>query len=188
MERQDRTLDELLEIAKRAQSIIAHLDLDAVAQHDPMEVEKLGRVADAMVALDQGEQVTYVPGVDEDQAGPPVLDPHQVRKAELLALLDAAGLSERTGRVFVSEAEPPTKPLESIPHHDGLPRFDVCVAPEYAPADGAHGIFVSDRGVFSVMVGAPVLENRWRVLRSMPYDSESEMIAIVKRYVVRPQA
>lgn len=187
MESQDRSLDELLEVAKRAQSIIAHLDLDAVARHDPGEVEKLGRVTDAMSALDQGEQVDYVPGVDDDDAaGPPLLDPHQVRRSELLELLDQAGLSERTGRVFVCDADTATKPLEAIPHQDGIPRFDVCIAPEYAPTHGAHGIFVSERGVFSVMVVAPVMENRWRILRSMPYDTQSEMIDIIKRYVVRP--
>ncbi len=187
MEQQDRSLDELLQIAKRAQSIIAHLDLDAVARHDPHEVEKLGRVADAMIALEKGEEVAYVPGVDDDeQAGPPMLDPHQVRRSELLALLDAAGLSDRTGRVYVSEAEPPLKPLDAIPHCDGVPRFDVCIAPDYAPSDGAHGIFVTERGVFSVMVVSPFMENRWRVLRSMPYDSEAEMIDTIKRYVARP--
>lgn len=189
MEAQDRSLDELLEVAKRAQSIIAHLDLDAIARHDPGEVEKLSRVADAMSALEQGEQVDYVPGVDDDDAaGPPVLDPHQVRRSELLALFDEAGLSERTGRVFVSDTDTASKPLEAIPHQDGIPRFDVCLAPDYAPTHGAHGIFVSERGVFSVMVVAPVMENRWRILRSMPYDSEDEMIDIVNRYVVRPTA
>jgi len=186
MEPRDQSLDQLLEIAKRAQDIIANLDLDAIARHDPIEVEKLGRVNDAIAALEAGESVGYVPGVDEAEDGPPVLDPHQVRKAEVLEMLERAGLGARAGRVFVTDADPPSRSLESIPHQDGLPTFIVCVQPDWAPAEGAHGIFISERGVFSIMVGAPVLENRWRVLRSMPYDSEAEMIELVERYATRP--
>jgi len=42
--------------------------------------------------------------------------------------------------------------------------------------------------VFSVMVPNPVLENRWRIMRSMPYDNDDELVEIVQRYVARPAA
>src|SRR5512147_198685 len=100
-ERQDRSLNELVEIAKRAQSILGHLDLEAIANHDPEAVAKLASVANAIQALDDGEDVSFVPGIDENVAGPPVLDPRQVRRSELMELLDKAGYADRLGRVYV---------------------------------------------------------------------------------------
>jgi hypothetical protein len=40
-EPQQRSLNELIEIAKRAQSILGHLDLEAIASQDPDAVAKL---------------------------------------------------------------------------------------------------------------------------------------------------
>jgi hypothetical protein len=190
-EPQERSLNELIEIAKRAQSILGHLDLEAIASHDPDAVAKLASVANAIQALDEGEDVAFIPGIDEDvkdAAGPPVLDPRQVRRSELMELLDKAGYSNRLGRIYVEPSDTPEKPLEFVAHQDGLPLFDICLAPDYSPADGAHGIFISNRGVFSVMVPKPIVENRWRVLRSVPYESEAELIDTVRRYIARPAA
>ncbi len=185
---QERSLNELIEIAKRAQSILGHLDLEAIASHDPDAVAKLASVAHAIQALDDGEDVGFIPGIDENVEGPPVLDPRQVRRSELMELLDKAGYAARLGRVYVEPADTPEKPLEFVAHQDGLPLFDICLAPDYSPADGAHGIFISNRGVFSVMVPKPIVENRWRVLRSVPYESEDELIDTVRRYIARPAA
>jgi len=187
-ELQDRSLNELIEIAKRAQSILGHLDLEAIASHDPEAVAKLASVANAIQALDDGEDVAFVPGIDENIEGPPVLDPRQVHKSELMVVLDKAGYAARLGRVYVEPSNPPEKPLDFVAHQDGLPLFDVCLAPDYSPADGAHGIFISNRGVFSVMVPKPIVENRWRVLRSVPYENETEMLDTIRRYIARPAA
>ena len=187
-EPQERSLNELIEIAKRAQSILGHLDLEAIASHDPDAVAKLASVANAIQALDDGEEVGFIPGIDENVEGPPVLDPRQVRRSELMELLDKAGYSNRLGRIYVEPSDTPEKPLEFVAHQDGLPLFDICLAPDYSPADGAHGIFISNRGVFSVMVPKPIVENRWRVLRSVPYESEAELIDTVRRYIARPTA
>ena len=185
---QERSLNELIEIAKRAQSILGHLDLEAIASHDPDAVAKLASVAQAIQALDNGEDVGFIPGIDENVEGPPVLDPRQVRRSELMELLDKAGYANRLGRIYVEPSETPEKPLEFVAHQDGLPLFDICLAPDYSPADGAHGIFISNRGVFSVMVPKPIVENRWRVLRSVPYENEEELIDTVRRYIARPAA
>jgi hypothetical protein len=187
-EPQERSLNELIEIAKRAQSILGHLDLEAIASHDPDAVAKLASVANAIQALDDGEQMGFIPGIDEDVEAPPVLDPRQLGRSELMELLDKAGYSNRLGRICVEPSDTPEKPLEFVAHQDGLPLFDICLAPDYSPADGAHGIFISNRGVFSVMVPKPIVENRWRVLRSVPYESEAELIDTVRRYIARPIA
>jgi hypothetical protein len=187
MDLDNKSLAELLEIAKRAQDIIARLDLEAVSKHDPAEVSKLKRIADAVTALDNGEQVDFVPGVDEDETVMPVIDPAKARASALLALLERQGYSERLGRVFVAGIAEPLKPLAYVPHLDGLPEFDMCVAPEWSPVDGAHAVLVSERGVFAALVPTPVDENRWRIMRSAPYESESEMLTVLRRYLEKPE-
>ena len=109
-EPQERSLNELIEIAKRAQSILGHLDLEAIASHDPDAVAKLASVANAIQALDDGEDVGFIPGIDENvSSGPPVLDPRQVRRSELMELLDKAGYSNRLGRIYVEPSDTPGK-------------------------------------------------------------------------------
>ena len=186
MDLENKSLSELVDIAKRAQDIISRLDLDAVSRHDPAEVAKLQRIADAVSALDNGEQVNFVPGVDEDENALPVIDPAKARATALLAFLERQGLSARLGRVYVAGIPEPVKPLAFVPHLDGLPDFDMCVAPDWSPVDGAHGVLISERGVFAALVPAPVDENRWRIMRSSPYDSDAEMVAVLKRYIEKP--
>ncbi len=185
----DRSLKELLEVAQRAQNLIGHLDLKKVQQHDRLEVEKLKQVVNSIESLENGETVDFVPGLEDvgDSDPPPKLDPEQVRKSKVLEVLDQAGYAGRLGRIFVTDSEFPVKPLEYVPHQEGLPVFDMVVAPDYAPVHGAHGIFVSAQGIFSAMAPAPITENRWRILRSMPYEDDEEMIELVRRYVIKPK-
>jgi hypothetical protein len=77
------------------------------------------------------------------------------------------------------------RPLDFIPHRQGLPEFLLCVAPDFAPMDGAQGIFVSERGIFAGMIPDPVTRHRWRIARSRPYDDERDMIATVQRFIVK---
>jgi hypothetical protein len=131
--------------------------------------------------------VDFVPGVDVDEA--PELDPEQMRRSELMEVLAREGFGERLGRVFVTDnesAEPGAmRPLDFIPHRQGLPEFLLCVAPDFAPMDGAQGIFISERGIFAGMIPDPVTRHRWRIARSRPYDDERDMIATVQRFIVK---
>ena len=171
--------------AKRASDLVDRVDLDKLAEHDTEEVNKLDKIADALGSLSEGQNVDYVPGVDIDEA--PTLDEHQIRRSELMELLDREGLSDHLGRVYMSGAEEAVRALDLIPHRDGLPDFDVCLAPEYTPADGAHGIFVSDRGVFSALIPEPVTRHKWRILRSRPFDDAGEMLTTIRRFMTKPE-
>jgi len=70
-----------------------------------------------------------------------------------------------------------------IPHRDGLPAFVVCLAPDHSPAEGEHGIFISERGVFSAPIPEPVTRHKWRILRSRLFDDFGEMLATVERFM-----
>ena len=51
-----------------------------------------------------------------------------------MELLDGAGYADRVGRVYMANPDDPIRPLDLIPHQEGLPEFDVCIAPEHTPA------------------------------------------------------
>ena len=184
-ENPDDSVQDWIHRAKRAHDLVDRVDLDRVAAHDSDEVNKLDKLTEALNDLSEGQNVEYVPGVDEEDA--PTLDPNQIRRLELMEILDREGLSDRLGRVCMTGAEEEIRPLDLIPHHDGLPDFDVCIAPEYTPADGAHGIFVSEKGVFSALIPEPVTRHKWRILRSRPFDDESEMVATVQRFLTKSE-
>ena len=167
--------------ARRAHDLVDRVDLDGVAANDLQAVEKLKKVASALDDLSRGKDVDYVAGVDEDEA--PELDADQLRRSELMAVLTEAGLAERIGRVFVHGADEPLSALDLIPHRDGLPAFDVCIAPDHTPAEGAQGIFISERGVFAALIPEPVTRHKWRILRSRPFDDHAEMLATVRRFM-----
>ncbi len=175
------SVQDWIERARRAHALVDRVDLDGVADHDPEALERLSKVTDALEDLSEGKNVEYLPGVDEDEA--PAMDEEQMRRSQLMAALDEAGLGERLGRVYVTDDGDPLKLLDLIPHRDGLPTFDVCVAPDHSPAEGAHGIFISERGVFSALIPEPVTKHKWRILRSRPFDDFSEMLATVKGFM-----
>ena len=183
-EANDDSVQDWIDRAKRAQDLVGRVDLERVVAHDRDAVNKLDKVANALDDLSQGQNVEYVPGVDDDEA--PTLDERHIRRSELMELLDKAGFGERLGRVFMSGSEDPIRLLELIPHNEGLPEFDVCVAPDYTPADGAQGIFVSERGVFAALIPEPVTRHKWRILRSRPFDDHQEMLDTVSRFVAKP--
>lgn len=176
-----------IDVAKRAVDLLGRIDLGKVTRHDPHEVAKLEPVAGALGQLGNGTLVGFVPGVDLDEI--PELDPEQMRLARLTEILIGEGLGDRLGRVFVMDSdtgEPGAlRPLDFIPHRHGLPEFLLCVAPDFAPMEGAQGIFVSERGVFAAMIPEPMIRHRWRIARSRPFDDAREMVASVRRFIGR---
>lgn len=179
------SLADLIRQAQRTHEIIEAVNFDKLRAHDAEEVAKLDGVHEALSKLSEGEQVQRVDGVDEVDN----LDPAFAIRNELMLLLDDQGLGERLSRIYtlgLRGSQPGSKPLEIVPHREGLPAFDVVIAPNYAPADGAHGIFVSYSGVFSAHVAEPITRHHWKILRSQPYDDNDELVSIVKRYLNPP--
>lgn len=181
------SIADLIRQARRAQEIISQVDFGKIASHDAEEVQKLGGVTEALEKLSNGEDVDRVEGVDEVRN----TDPRQAWIAELLELLDGVGYSDRVGRVFALSAHEDKghwKPLAMVPHREGIPLHDLCLAPNFSPAEGAHGLFISATGVFAAHVAQPFNRHKWKVLRSQRYDSNAELLAIVVRYLNPPEA
>ncbi|MCZ6642239.1 MAG: hypothetical protein O7F71_11745, partial [Gammaproteobacteria bacterium] len=79
------------------------------------------------------------------------------------------------------------RPLDLIPHTQGLPAFDVCVAPEHSPPDGAQGLFISAEGIFAAFIPEPATRYKWKILRSRPYDDHAELLTTIRRFSALPE-
>ena len=172
---------EWLAIAKRAAALVQEIDLDKVRDHNEPEVTRLASVVDQLDSLSAGNLDALA---DSEQV--PDMDPEHLRRSQLMQLLDDAGYNGRIGRVYVDGSKDPFKPVDIVPHRDGLPPFDMVVAPDYSPAQGIHGVFVSAKAVVAALVPMPAERHRWRTLRSQPYESDEELIDLVTRFVSRP--
>jgi hypothetical protein len=174
------SLADWIKRAKRAHELVDAVNLDKITEHDQTEVAKLSTVSNALDDLADGKDVEHVEGVDEVL---PELDPEQQRKTVLFATLADAGLAVRMGRLlFVDQGAVQLKPLELIPHNEGLPEFDVCVAPENAAQSGNFGLFVSPQGVFAASISEPPTTHHWRVVRSSPYDNHEELVQTLRQF------
>ncbi len=176
----DDTLQAWIDRAKRAHELVEAVDLQKVAEHNAEEVDKLASVNGALQDLSEGKSIDHVEGVDEVVEE---LDPVARRKAQLYAHIDAAGWTDRLGRVLsVDGNNASLKPLELIPHRKGLPEFDLCIAPEKAVGLGNFALFISAQGVFSAAVNDPASKHHWRITRSRPYESIPELYKIIQLF------
>ncbi len=170
--------------ARRAQRLVSQVDLERIVNHDAAEFEKLIKVSRAMDLL-CNEVDKPIAAVDVGEETPTV-DKHQQKRSELLKALDGAGYGHGLGRIYMANFDDPIRPLDLIPHQQGLPAFDVCVAPEHSPPDGAQGIFISEQGIFAAFIPEPATRNKWRILRSRPYDDLDELLTTVRRFAAPP--
>ena len=147
------SLETWINRAKRAHELVDAVDLDKVVAHDGNEINKLESVSDALQQLSEGNMLEHVEGVDEVV---PELDAEQQRRADLFAAIAEDGWVERMSRVLTTEDGTATlRPLEIIPHQEGLPDFDICVAPEEVVGNGNFALFVSATGVFAATISEP---------------------------------
>lgn len=174
------SLGDWIDRAKRAHELVDAVDLEKVAAHDPVELNKLDTVSDALQDLSDGKQIEHVEGVDEVV---PEIGEEEQRKAKLFSDVAGGGWVDRMGRVlFVDGGGAVMKPLELIPHREGLPDFDICIAPEQRLSYGNYGIFVSSHGIFAASISEPVSKHHWRIDRSRPYDNEEELLRSITTF------
>ncbi len=130
--------------ARAVQRLVGLVNFERIANHDVAEFKKLAKVSRAMnsLCIEKDDPVSVVGAAEEA----PTFDEHQMKRSELMKALDDAGYRDRLGWIYMSNFDDPIRPFDLIPHKQGLPAFDVCVAPEHGPPDGAQGIFISGEG------------------------------------------
>lgn len=176
----DDSLETWINRAKRAHELVEAVDLEKVAAHDAGEIHKLDSVSDALQQLSEGNAPDHVEGVDEVI---PALDAEQQRRADLMAVIAEDGWVERMSRVLtLADGGATLRPLEIIPHREGLPDFDICVAPEEAIGIGNFALFVSATGIFAASINEPASKHLWRIARSRPYETIDELRGALRNY------
>lgn len=173
------TMQELLQRAQRTHELIAALDLKKVAEHDPTERDKLNAVSNALQTIASGEAVGPVEGVDQVAS----LGDTATNVATLTQHLDACGLTERIGRVWCTSTQPSSmKPLEIIPHREGLPPFEFVIAPLSASGKGYFGLFIDANQVYAAQIAAPNSHHLWHVCAQEMYGRPEELVDCLTRF------
>ncbi|MEM7079020.1 MAG: hypothetical protein AAF513_10370 [Pseudomonadota bacterium] len=169
-----------LALATRTQEVLAAVDLEAVLRNDPQAISTLSAVTLALEKLAEGENVEHVEGVD---AGPIEISEADQHRADVLTLLTDIGLTEHLGRVLHQEGDAAQiMPLDIVPHHEGLPDFEVCLAPHTADEAGYHGLLINADEIIAVKIKEPVTQNHWKVIKHEPYAHLDALLNILTQY------
>lgn len=149
-------------------SLCQRVDHAAVVAHEPEAVETLHEVVQILrrsLELD-GSSLPASPGPGEEE---PAVEMAQGKSALLerqrrfVEALSRAGLGDRLGKLYCSNAERRLVAFREVPHKLGLPQFDMVVAADYAPVSGYHGIFVGVQEVVSCILPLPAESHQWQV-------------------------
>lgn len=98
---------------------------------------------------------------------------------DIMAALNAEGLTERVGLIYSSFASSRTQSLSQAHHRRGIPAFEAVVAPDFAPVPGFHGVFISTTEVMSVILPSDDPTADWQVVKRQVYKGAEEMIEFV---------
>lgn len=165
---------DLVEMCKRLdyQQIIAHKPEAVAALKDAMRIIR-GSINDNESLDDYAsKQVVREPTPEEKAA---LLE----RRRQLVEVLGHAGLAERMGKVYSTEASQRLIPFKDIPHKHGLPQFDLVVGPDFSPQSGFHGIFIGEQEVMSCLLPAPAGSVQWQIRERHRFASLDQAVDLV---------
>ena len=101
------------------------------------------------------------------------------RQKVLVEVLSQEGFGNRLARVYDSGNERRSCALKDVPHRHGLPGFEMVVAPDFAPLNGYHGIFITALEVFTAVLPAPGEQHEWKILKRKEYQGVEQMAEYV---------
>ena len=186
------SLDRILDSARRAQQAIGSIELARIEAHDPDELRKLDvtlAVLDELVASmnAESEDATVTSSADTRAPDGKASEAGE-RDAAIVdgALRRRAGISQRLGHIFMPGRADPFVAVADLPHREGLPTFEKCVAPDDSPINGAHGIFVTNSSVFTAVLPRPFASNGWQVLHVVRCDNPRTIIQAVMNLLTKP--
>jgi hypothetical protein len=165
---------DLVEICKRLdyQQIIAHKPEAVAALQDAMRVIR-GTLPNAEPLENYASKPVTPEPAPVDKAA--LLE----RRRQLVEVLGHAGLAERLGKVYNTEAEQRLIAFKDIPHKQGLPQFDLVVGPDFSPQSGFHGIFIGEQEVMSCLLPAPADTVQWQIRERHRFANLEQAVDLV---------
>jgi hypothetical protein len=162
--------------ANAARELLSDIDFEQVQRHDS------GAVARLNATRSQLQRLADANAPDPDRT-PPQIEQDAVRVARFLECLESAGHGDRIGRVLMTQDEKTAlRPLDIVPHREGLPPFDLCVAPMEGGRNGAHAVFVTSGQVIRALAPVPLVEHAWQIERQQDFSSEVEMLDLIESW------
>lgn len=171
-------LNNATEVVKASQSI----DYKGVLAHDEVEVAKLNRVLQKL-RINPARVKRFLQQADPAQpgagGGPSLEDQsRQERLQRMTQALAGAGFEERIDKVYNSYSKQRLTPIDKVPHHRGLPKFQLVVAPDFSPMSGMHGIFIVGNTVRSFVLPANS-QGGWQLVKQKSFATIDQMADIV---------
>ncbi|MFT3930804.1 MAG: hypothetical protein QM709_10970 [Spongiibacteraceae bacterium] len=164
---------DLVEMCKRLdyQQIIAHKPEAVAALKDAMRIIR-GSINNESLGDYANKQEVREPTPEEKAA---LLE----RRRLLVEVLGHAGLAERMGKIYSTEAAQRLIPFKDVPHKQGLPQFDLVVGPDFSPQSGFHGIFIGEQEVMSCLLPSSSEAVWWQVRERHRFTSLDQAVDIV---------
>ena len=166
---------DLLEMCKRLdyQQIIAHKPEAVAALKDAVRIIR--------GSLPEGDEFLENYALKSEVREPAAVDKAALleRRRQLVEAFGQAGLAERLGKVYSTEAAQRLIPFKDIPHKQGLPQFDLVVGPDFSPQGGFHGIFIGEKEVMSCMLPLPCDTVRWQIRERHRFANLDQVVDLV---------
>lgn len=174
----DAIMTNAREVVKASQG----LDYKGILAHDEVEVAKLNRVLQKLrINPARVKRFLQQPGQSQSGSGgaPPFEEQSkQERLQRMMEVLGEAGFAERLDRVYNSYSKERLTPIDKVPHHRGLPKFQLVVAPDFSPLSGMHGIFIVGNTVRSFVLPASS-QGGWQLAKQKTFTTVDQMADIV---------
>jgi hypothetical protein len=101
------------------------------------------------------------------------------RRRHFVEAFSQAGLGNRLGKIYSPIDDRRLLAFREAPHQEGLPHFDMVVAPDYSPVAGLHGIFISAQEVMSCVLPSPFESHQWQVRERHRFANNLQVVDLV---------
>lgn len=185
--------DEIIGRAEQLVAALKSLDYKRIAAHDLKEVDRLNQILkrlaikpvddDPLANYAQQQPETIAKDVAKDSAiddAEAANAAREQRRKILIERLAEEGFGNRLGKVYNSFAKERNTPFERMPHSRGIPKFDLVLAPDFAPVAGMHGIFIVGNWILSIVLPSDTQPSGdWQVLKKKSFANAEEMTEMV---------
>ncbi len=174
--------DNIVDLAGMVISASRSLDYGRIRDHDPEAVARLQEVLVQLRIHSAGasDSLTDYASPQTGPSGDDGEDATAQRRETLVNSLSAEGFAERIDHAYNSFSKDRMTPIDRVPHHRGLPPYDLVLAPDFAPLSGLHGIFITANKVMSLVLPSDIQPSGdWQLLREKSFSTAEEMVEIV---------
>ncbi len=181
-------MKELIQRAEEFTRLCKSVDYQSVLAHDAAAVAALQDVLQVLKKTlprgneDLGDYASAQAGARQRNASPESSAEKKAlleRRRHFVEAFSQAGLGNRLGKIYSSLDDRRLLAFREAPHQEGLPQFDMVVAPDYSPVGGLHGIFIGSQEVASCVLPSPFESHQWQVRERHRFANNLQVVELV---------